>query len=82
MPLPKSKGFDQEKSAKKSNKKHDMSSAVEKYFNGTITDRQFQKLQKLIIRIQSFWKGYIARKYFAKKLNDESTRIRYIKNRI
>ena len=55
---------------------------VTKFLSGTLTEKQLIKLQTKIITIQAFWRGFKARKAFAKKLNDESTKIRYLKNRI
>jgi len=55
---------------------------VHKYLNGTITSKQLEELTKNIIKIQSIWRGYNSRKTIFARLRDESTRIRYIKNKI
>jgi hypothetical protein len=84
IPLSKIRDYEklQGSSSKKSHKKHHPITLVHRYFNGTITEKQLSQLQHQVVLIQSFWRGFAARKSFAKKLSDESTRIRYIKNRI
>lgn len=56
---------------------------IEKYYSGAgLTEKQWIKLQECAKKIQALWHGFKARKSFAKKLSDESTKIRYIKNSI